>query len=40
MLGDDGEGRLLVVVFTWRSERIRIISARSATGGERRQYEG
>lgn len=31
--------RLLVVVFTVRGERIRLISARVATGRERRQYE-
>ena len=39
-LGADAFGRLLVVVFTWRNERIRIISARPATPKERRQYEG
>lgn len=38
-LGMDGHGRLLVTVFVHRSERIRIISARTATPGERRQYE-
>jgi uncharacterized protein len=31
--------RLLVVVYTWRGERIRLISARRATARERRQYE-
>jgi uncharacterized protein len=31
--------RLLVVVYTDRSSRIRIISARQATRAERRQYE-
>jgi len=30
---------VLVVVFTWRGERIRLISARRATGAERRRYE-
>lgn len=38
-VGQDALGRLLVVVYTWREERIRIISARRATGRERRQYE-
>lgn len=38
-LGTDGLGRLLVVVYTWRGERIRLISARRATPGERTQYE-
>ena len=32
-------GRLLVVVYTERSERIRIISSREATSVERQQYE-
>ncbi len=38
-IGLDGFGRLLVVVYTWRGERIRIISARKATRSEVRQYE-
>jgi len=38
-LGCDPYRRLLVVVYTWRGERIRLISAREATGKERRQYE-
>ena len=38
-LGMDALYRLLLVVYTWRDERIRIISARRATGRERRQYE-
>ena len=37
-MGLDGEGRILVVVYTWRVETIRIISARPATEGEARQY--
>ena len=37
-LARDLLGRLLVVTWTWRGERIRLISARRATGGERRQY--
>jgi hypothetical protein len=32
------EGRLLRVVYTERSNRIRIISARKATVHERREY--
>jgi uncharacterized DUF497 family protein len=32
--------RLLVVVYTFRAESIRIISARPATPGERKRYEG
>ncbi len=39
-LGSDALGRILVVVYTWRRHRIRLISARRATPGERRQYEG
>ncbi len=38
-LAMDAMGRLLVVVFTWRGDRIRIISARKATRSERRDYE-
>jgi uncharacterized DUF497 family protein len=38
-LGLDDTSRLLVVVFTWRGDRIRLISARRATSKERRQYE-
>jgi len=38
-MGQDALGRLLVVVYTWRDDKIRIISARRATGRERRQYE-
>ena len=34
-LGVDALGRLLVVVYTWRKSRVRIISARPATPGER-----
>jgi uncharacterized protein len=32
-------GRTLVVMFTERGQRIRVISARRATPTERRQYE-
>ena len=38
-MGVDASGRLLVVVYTWRGERVRLISARQATRDERRQYE-
>ena len=38
-LGMDALGRVLVVVFTWRDEEIRLISARRATPSERKQYE-
>ena len=34
----DPEGRLLIVAYTWRDERVRIISARTATPRERAQY--
>jgi uncharacterized DUF497 family protein len=37
-LGADALGRVLVVVYTWRGRRVRLISARPATPGERRQY--
>ena len=37
-LGTDSVGRVLVVVYSWRGERIRVISARRATPAERRQY--
>jgi uncharacterized DUF497 family protein len=38
-LGTDALGRLLVVIYTWRDEDIRIISARKASRKERSQYE-
>jgi uncharacterized DUF497 family protein len=38
-LGLDAFGRLLVVVYTWRGECVRLISARKATARERRRYE-
>jgi uncharacterized DUF497 family protein len=38
-LGESFRRRLVVVVFTERGDRIRIISARLATRGERRDYE-
>ena len=39
-LGMDAMGRVLVVSYTWRGNKIRLISARKATRSERRQYEG
>jgi len=39
LLGRSGAGRLLAVMFTERSEVIRIISARHATRRERRGHE-
>ena len=38
-IGMDVVGRLLVVVYSWRGVMIRVISARKATGPERRRYE-
>ncbi len=35
----DASGTLLVVVYTYRREKIRIISARKATAKERKQYK-
>ena len=37
-LGGDALGRVLVVVYTWRGSRIRLISARKASRRELRQY--
>lgn len=39
-IGMDGFGRILVVVYTWRVDNIRIISARKAVRSEVKQYEG
>lgn len=38
-IGMDALGRILVVVYTWRGDEIRLISARTATRSERKQYE-
>jgi len=38
-LGLDALGRCLVVVYTWRGEKARMISARKATKSERQRYE-
>lgn len=37
-LGMDGLGRLLVVVYTYRGEKIRLISAWKASRKQERQY--
>jgi uncharacterized DUF497 family protein len=39
ILGESNRRRLLVVAFTDRDDRIRIISARIASRKERKQYE-
>jgi uncharacterized protein len=39
-IGMDSLARILVVVYAWRDEQIRLISARLATRRESRQYEG
>ena len=38
-IGLDSLWRLLVVVYTYRGDNIRLISARPATASERRNYE-
>lgn len=38
-LGRDGQVRILVVVYTYRGETIRVISARRASPGEVESYE-
>ena len=38
-LGADGRGRVLVVVYTYRGEDIRLVSARPAEPHERKEYE-
>jgi uncharacterized DUF497 family protein len=38
-MGMGAMGRLLVVVYSWRGDNIRIISARPAEAHEREQYE-
>ncbi len=37
-IGIDGFSRILVVVYTWRDDSIRLISARKADRSERQQY--
>ena len=38
-IGEDALGRVLVVVYTWRDDQARLISARKAEPSERRQYD-
>ncbi|MEQ8973757.1 MAG: BrnT family toxin [Coleofasciculus sp. C1-SOL-03] len=38
-IGEAENGSMIVVVFTMRGEKLRIISARKATKRERRRYE-
>jgi uncharacterized DUF497 family protein len=38
-IGSDAVGRILVVVYTYRSDKIQLISARDATPTERKRYE-
>ena len=38
-LGMDSLGRVLVVVYAWRGDDIRLISARVANARERKEYE-
>lgn len=38
-IGMDAVARLLVVVYTWHGNRLRLISARTATPHERLEYE-
>ena len=39
-IGMDSYGRILVVVYAWRGDVIRLISARKATKHESKQYQG
>ena len=39
-IGTDSLARILVSVYTWRDQHMRLISARPATPRESRQYEG
>ncbi|MFH1287306.1 MAG: BrnT family toxin [bacterium] len=39
LIGNSCKNRILVIVHTERGDKIRIISARSATKNERKQYE-
>ncbi len=38
-MGVDALGRTLVVIYTWRGNSVRLISARRAAPNERRRYE-
>jgi uncharacterized DUF497 family protein len=37
-IGMSAKGRVLVVVYTYRNDAIRLISARKATASERKEY--
>ena len=39
-IGRDALARVLVVIYTWRGDKPRLISARQATPQERDEYEG
>ena len=39
-IGTGAKGRVLVVVYSWRGDNIRLISARNAEAHERTEYEG
>jgi len=38
-VGSDALGRIVVVVYSYRADTIRLISAKKATPSQRRQYE-
>ena len=38
-VGSDAVGRIIAVVYSYRADTIRLISARKATPTERKQYE-
>ena len=38
-IGTDFLGRILVVIYTYRADDIRLISARTATNAESKEYE-
>jgi uncharacterized DUF497 family protein len=38
-VGADAVGRIIAVVYSYRADTIRLISARKATSKERKQYE-
>jgi len=38
-IGSDAVGRIVAVVYSYRTDNVRLISARKATPKERKQYE-
>jgi len=38
-MGEDALGRILVVVYAWRGDAVRLISARRASAREKKGYE-